>query len=223
MSYLGQSSGGWNASSGALKILHGGIRNSVGVLTDDAFTQSNPPIVATTGTITAQVDTTLHGVLSGSVAFARGDAGGGSNYVGGPAAVGTANVAILGVFLLNANGNAFENTPGTASGKGAYASGCGTYANRLFEDAVLTGANAGNALTAYNVGQRLYASRNGYLTNAIFADYAANEAEQLWEGTLTVDQTPTADFSFASAPTVIGIVKMVPDAVQGDLVYDQRI
>lgn len=214
MPLLGQASGGWTESSSALRILNLGIANSVGVLTDDAFTQTNPPIVTTGSTITAQVDQTLSGVLSGSVCFARGDVGGGSNFIGGPAAVGTANVRVLGVFINNANGNAFENTPGTASGKGPYVHGQGTYGNTLFEDKVLTGANAGSALTAYNVGQDLRASRNGYLTNAITADYAVNSAEQLWEGNHA---------AFATAGTLIGVVKMVPDATQGDLVYDQRI
>ena len=214
MPLLGQASGAWTESSSALRILNIGIANSLGVLADDSFTQTNPPIVVTAATITAQVDQTLPGVLSGSVCFARGDVGGGTNYIGGPAVVGTANVAVLGVFINSANGNAFENTPGAASGKGPYVSGQGSYGNTLFEDKVLTGANAGNALTAYNVGQQLRASHNGYLTNAIAADYAVDTSEQLWEGNSA---------AFATMGTVIGIVKMVPDATQGELVYDQRI
>ena len=229
MPLLGQASGGWTESSSALRILNLGLANSIGVLTDDSFTQTNPPQVVAVATITAQVDQTLTGVLSGSVCFSRGDAGGGANFIGGPAAVGTANVGILGVFINSANGNSFENTPGTASGKGPYVSGQGTFGNTLFEDSVLTGLNLGNALTAYNVGQALFASRNGYLTNIIAADYAAVSTEQTWEG---VDML--ANFAALAAPviaaggamslpTVIGTVKMVPDAVQGDLVYDQRI
>ena len=219
MPLLGQASGGWTESSSALRVLNLGIANSVGVLTDDAFTQTNPPTIVVANTITAQVDQTLSGVLSGSVCFARGDAGGGSNFIGGPAAVGTANVSILGVFLNSANGNAFENTPGVASGKNPYASGQGTFGNTLFEDKVLTAANAGNALTAYTTGQKLYASRNGYLTNAIAADFTNNTTDQTWEQG-DIDAAAT---TLRAAPTVIGIVKMPPDATQGDLVYDQRI
>ena len=222
MPLLGQASGGWTESSSALRILNLGIANSVGVLTDDAFTQTNPPIVTVAATITAQVDQTLTGVLSGSVCFARGDAAGGTNFIGGPTATGTGqNVTVLGVFINSANGNAFENTPGTASGKGPYVSGQGTYGNTLFEDTMLTGGNVGAALTAYNVGQNLYASHNGYLTNCLTADMAAASIEQLWS---QIDL-----FSAASVvgnpdlPTLIGVVKMVPDATQGDLVYDQRI
>lgn len=219
MPLLGQASGGWTESSSALRILNLGISNSIGVLTDDAFTQTNPPIEVGAG-ITAQVDQTLTGVLSGSVAFARGDAAGGSNQVGGPvAAVGTANVRPLGVFINNANGNSFENTPGTASGVGPYVSGGGTYGNTLFEDKVISGGNIGAALTAYTTGQQLWASRNGYLTNAIAGDYAVNASEQVYEGNPAVFNTGVAGVG----ATLMGIVKMPPDATQGDLVYDQRI
>lgn len=228
MPLLGQASGGWTESSSALRILNLGIANSIGVLTDDAFTQANPPIVAANAT--AQVDQTLTGVLSGSVCYARGDAGGGSNFIGGPTAVAAGqDVDVLGIFINNANGNAFENTPGTASGKGPYISGQGTYGNTLFEDKVLTGANAGNALTAYNVGQALFASRNGYLTNVVAADYAAVSTEQTWENVdmlanfAALASPVVTAAGMAGLPTVLAIVKMVPDATQGDLVYDQRI
>lgn len=214
MPLLGQASGGWTESSSALRILNLGLANSTAILTDDAFTQANPPIETGAAGITAQVDQTLTGVLSGSVAFARGDAGGGSNQVGGPVApVATVNVRPVGVFINNANGNSFENTPGTASGVGPYVCAMGVYGNTLFEDKVISGANIGNALTAYTTGQQLWASRNGYLTNAIAADYAVNASEQVYEGN-------PATFNVA---TMMGIVKMPPDATQGDLVYDQRI
>jgi len=202
MPLLGQASGGFTESSSALRILNVGIRNTVGVLTSDSFTQTNPPAV--TGNVTSQVDTTKRGVLSGSVAFARGDAAGGSNYIGGPgisatAATGPATPTtpvsvVLGVFINSANGNPYENTPGPASGKGPYVSGMGTYGNALFETKNL---NSGAALT-YAVGDSLFASWNGYLTNV-------NNANNYY------------------ASTVIGILKMPADAVQNELVYDQRI
>ena len=43
MPLLGQASGGFTESSSALRLLHVGVRNTVGILTDDAFTQTNPP------------------------------------------------------------------------------------------------------------------------------------------------------------------------------------
>jgi len=204
MPLLGQASGGFTESSSALRILNVGIRNTVGVLTSDSFTQTNPPAVTGAATITTQVDTTKRGVLSGSVAFARPDAGGGSNYVGGPGILTTAAAGpatptspasvVLGVFINSANGNPYENTPGPASGKGPYVSAMGTYGNALFETQNL---NSGAALT-YAVGDSLLASWNGYLTNV-------NNANNYY------------------ATTVIGILKMPADAVQNELVYDQRI
>jgi len=202
---LGQASGGWTESSSALRILHLGVRNTVGVLTDDAFTQTNPPIVtldtatSTITTTTAQVNTALTGVLSGSVAFVRGDAAGGSNFIGGPVApAGTALVIEAGCFINSANGNSFENTPGTASGKGPYVSAQGCYGNSLYEDHDL---RTGAALT-YTAGMFLGASRNGYLV-----------------------QTGLHNDNYyrAAAATVMALLKMPADATQGELVYDQRI
>ncbi len=193
---LGQASGGWTESSSALEVLHAGIFNSTGVLTDDSFTQNNPPLISVG--ITNQVDQTLNGVLSGSVAFARGDAGGGANFIGGPIAP-AVTARPIGVFLNNANGNAFENTPGTASGKNTYMSSQGTYANRLFEDKNIATA----AILTYACADFLFASRNGYLTNVV-ADN--NRMEQI-----------------ATGITTIGLLKMPPDSTQNFLVYDQRI
>jgi len=205
MPLLGQASGGWTESSSALRILHVGIRNSVGVLTTDAFTQTNP--VGSLGgahaaPTSAGFDSSILGVLGGSVAFSRGDAGGGSNEIGGPPA--TANVAgvvPLGVFINTAAGNDFENQPAVASDKGPYVSGQGTYGNSLFE----TSSNAAAAIT-YTTGDALYASENGFLTNA-----AADEYNQ------------AAVNNAAFAELVIGVVKMPNDIVQAELVYDQRI
>jgi len=207
MPLLGQASGGFTESSSALRILYVGVRNSVGVLTSDSFTQTNPPIVTTAGTISTSsgLSTTKRGVLSGSVAFARPDAAGGSNFIGGPVSpVATAGVVPLGVFINSANGNPYENTPGPASGKGPYVSAMGTFGNALFETQVLTGASATAALV-YAVGNSLFASRNGYVTNV---SGGASNAEQCYEG---------------ASPTTIGILKMPADAVQNELVYDQRI
>ena len=231
MPLLGQASGGWTESSSALRLLNLGIRNSVGVLTDDAFTQNNP--VGTANYPTAKVDVTKHGVLSGSVCFVRAD--GGSNYVGGPgdstvkAAIAADPTMIhgyrpLGVFINSALGNAYENTPGVASGVGPYISGMGTYGNALYETyalALLAGGghnvSAGAALTYYP-GVELITSLNGFLM-------------PLW--TLSDDgvecrtsdiATVAAEYAVrGAASTVIGIIKMVPDSVQTELVYDQRI
>jgi len=230
MPLLGQASGGWTESSSMLRLLHVSVRNTVGVLTDDAFTQTNPAAVATN--ISTRVDVTLGGVLSGSVAFTRPDAG--SNFIGGPGSAATqiaiaADVTqaigydVLGCFINDANGHAYENLPGVASGKGPYMSAQGTFGNALYETAMI-GAGVGGApvvgtALVYTTGMRLITSRNGYLM----------PAEQVTAGPVisSTDSQAAAAQSFVAGAdnmsTVIGILKMPPDAVQTELVYDQRI
>lgn len=196
----GQSSGDFKETSGRVQLLYVVTRNSVGNLAADAFTQANPTEV----TVTATVSTTLAGVtkvgvLGGSVAFTRPDAG--NNYHGGPIANGsmTAGHLPLGIYLNDAVGNAFENTPGVASGKGPYVHGSGSCVGvSLYETQILLGGSAGDPLTYAN-GDLLYASRNGLLTN-VEADAA---------------ETGTA--------TVVGVVKVAPDASSSLLVLDMRI
>jgi hypothetical protein len=208
---LGQASGAFTESSSALRILHVGIRNTVGVLTADSFTQTNPPVTAV-GQST-QVDGSLLGVLSGSICLSRGDAGGGSNFVGGPSGGGLGpSSVVLGVFINSANGNSFENLPGSASGKGPYVSSQGTYGNSLFET---NDINGGGALV-YTTGDGLFASQNCYLTNVT----AANNTH---EATEMSGLQSTVLGAKGAANTVVGILKMPADATQNELVYDQRI
>lgn len=228
MPLLGQASGGFTESSSALRILYVGIRNTVGVLTDDSFTQTNPPSVSTNAS--AQVNQGAFGVLSGSVCFTRPDAG--SNHTGGPGdqTVLAANPSFvigyrpLGVFINSANGNAYENLPGQASGKGPYVSGQGTYGNQLFETALIANTgdaahSAAGAAIVYRVGQELMASRNGYLmpTAVIGSDGNIDSCDVVAMSAESFVQN--AD----SSATVLGVVKMPPDAVQNEIVYDQRI
>ena len=199
MPLLGQASGGFTESSSSLRLLHAGKRNTVGVLTDDSFTQANPPHQPGGATVSAQVDTTALGVLSGSIAFVRPDAG--ENFIGGPTNGGTEQP--LGCFINSANGNAFENTPGSASGKGPYMSSQGTYGNSLFETATFDG---GLGALTYAAGDQLGASVNGYLTNDVAVAASMHGATTIGGDIIE-----------------IGILKMAPDATQNELVYDQRI
>ena len=218
MALLGQASGGWTESSSALRILHVGVRNSNAVLTDDAFTQSNPPLLTTASTISTNVDTTVLGVLSGSVAFNRPDEG--SNYIGGPNESGSAhnefNMSPVGLFINSAAGNDFENTPATASGVGPYVSAMGTYASQLFETqaAATTGAyTIGDDLT-YTTGMGLMASRNGYLIPTHDSAVAALNATAAWSSEVTNGR---------AAATTIAILRMPSDSTQSEIVFDQRI
>ena len=206
----GQASGDFTESSSALRILYVGHRNSFSAtLTSDGFTQTNPPVVDDVDTVSERLSPTpKYGVLSGSVAFTRPDEGNG--YVGGPLADADfdADGALtpLGLFINDAEGNAYENTPGPASGQGPYVSAQGTMGSMLYETMEVTaaGSGAGTELE-YHPGDKLYASVNGYLTNV--AEEAIDSGQQLGDG----------------EGTVIGIVKVAPDAQHGEVVFDQRI
>lgn len=219
MPLLGQASGGFTESSSALRVLHGGIFNATGVLTDDAFSQTNPP-VSTGADISTQVDTAVSGVLSGSVAFARPDVG--SNFIGGPAQPGgdvALSIRPLGLFVNSAAGNPYENQPAAASGKLTYMSGQGTYGDGLFETQVIEAAAAplaqGDPIT-YNVGNELVASVNGYIMPRTTLD----------AGTAVILDTAARVLELANgnaAAITLGIVKLPPDAVQDEVVFDQRV
>jgi hypothetical protein len=209
----------------------------VGVLTDDSFTQTNPPVITAANTITTQVDQTENGVLSGSVAYTRPQ---GSNWIGGPASlavltamraatnpVHTLGFRALGCFINSANGNAFENTPGVASGKGPYVSAQGCYGNALFETQLLDGdAVAGMATgdpLVYSTGVGLMGSLNGYLMPTEQAPAAAVVALDVSGGPGDENSAESYVREAAASATFIGVCKMPPDAVQNELVYDQRI
>ena len=232
MPLLGQASGGWTESSSALRPLHIGVRNATGVLTADSFTQANPSVDTVPGTTTsAQVDTTLVGVLSGSVAFVRPD--GGENFIGSAgsaatqAAIGGNNnqqvgYRALGMFINAANGNAFENTPGTASGKNTYLSSQGTHGNGLFETQLQAalGADAQGAAIVYRAGMRLMSSASGFMIPREFVDGAVAIIQ------LDTNAASSAEFAVhgaAALVTTLAVLKMAPDATQNELVYDQRI
>lgn len=223
---FGQASGGFTESSAALRILHAGVRNNTAVLTDDAFTQVNPPIVATAGTVSTSrgMQSRVRGILSGSVAFARGDAG--SNFIGGPVESGITIpvsgtfIVPLGVFVNSAAGNPFENQPAIGSGKNTYVQSQGCYGNALYETQLLattSGVAAGTALT-YVAGMKLIASRNGYLMPTKVLNTGAYTAIDT-----SGNSSEVANGATAGTSTVIAVLKMAPDSVVNELIYDQRI
>lgn len=207
----GQSSGDFRETSARVQLFNVVVRNTTGTLTPDAFTQANPPIV------TSQKSSTLTGVrnangglgvLGGSVAFTRYDYGNG--FHGGPVQVSAAydaRIRPLGIFLNDASGNAFENTPGVASNKGPYVHGVGTTVGlAIYETKVQLGGGAGTAIT-YQTGDRVYASVNGLITNVLADAYEYNVAGQ----------------NAIQHVTLMGIVKVAPDANFPLLVIDMRV
>lgn len=221
---LGQASGGFTESSSALRILHVGIRNNMGILTDDAFTQTNPPVVTTPATtISTKADTSRRGVLSGSIVFTRPDVG--PNYIGGNVESLTnplleTFLRPLGCFINSSNGNAYENLPGLASGKGPFVSAMGSYGNALYETQCLAalggGAIAQGTDLVYTAGNELIASRNGYLmprtsiiTGAVRDNDLATTAAEREHG--------------HAASTAIARLLMPADSDLNELVYNQLI
>lgn len=213
----GQASGDFRLSQGALRILYSVTKDTITVLAPDGLLQSNPNVVTTPAsakstTIPVNVK---KGVLGGSVAFTRPDIG--ANTTGGAVLVSSAyvlNTRPLGLFINDALGNAFENTPGVASGKGPFLRG-GSVGVKLYETQIQTTVNGGvvgNALTAYAVGQFVYASVNGYLTNRWEDSY-----ETQW---ITAASLGGATHSGAAQEydvTRMGVVIAPPDATTGEL------
>jgi hypothetical protein len=203
----GISSGDFKETSGRVQLFHVVTRNSVGQLTTDAFTQSNPPVITDVANKSATlVNVTKVGVLGGSVAFTRPDTFNG--FHGGPAVTSgptyNAGIKPLGVFLNDAIGNPFENTPGAASGKGAYVCGSGSCIGvSIYETRVQVGGS-GVLSPNWAPGDKVYASVNGLFTNLSTDAYEYR-----------VSGNP--------APTVMGIVKVAPDSTNGLLVVDLRV
>lgn len=249
MALLGQSSGGFLEVSSSLRVLHPGIANGNAKLTNDSFTQTNPT-VAIASTVSTQVDTQTFGALSGSVAFARPDAG--DNFVG-PAGSGTTKDAIalsatqklgyrpVGVFANNATGNPFENQPGLASGQGPYYCNGGTYMNTLYETQLVAAHGGGGGLAigadlTYYSGCQLVASLNGFLMPTLLVNggtlYHVDagsapitaEAYVRFPGELWTTAAKVFNGLALGGPsTVIGTLRQPPDSTLAALVYDQRI
>jgi hypothetical protein len=123
----------------ALSVLIHGQQNSLPVLEDAGFTKVNAGANATVG-----VNTPL-GVLGGTVASYSAD------YT-----VGAADEAsnIAGLFLNNAAGAAFENSPAVASGKVTVLKGNASVEVDVYADDV----------TGLAVGADLYSDADGFLT-----------------------------------------------------------
>lgn len=147
------SSGFLTEGGGLLRILYLGIRNSLEELEDAAFTKSNVAGNAQLAANETTADVEKLGVLAGSVCASKGEGvvGAGS----GPAD------AVLGLFVNDAAGNAFESTSAAASGKGVYVHGMGTYEVGVYETADTSG---GDIKSAYQYGKAVYCSQNGLLT-----------------------------------------------------------
>jgi hypothetical protein len=219
---IGGQESGPGLNQGALRILYSLIKDSIPVLSSDAFTQANPNVVTTPSAVSTTLPANVkRGVLGGSVTFTRPDIG--ANAVGGAVLVSSAYVAgtrPLGLFINDALGNAYENLPAAASGKGPFLRG-GSVGVKVYETQVQTtnswisgtlGSSAvvGTALT-YNVGDKLYASVNGLLTNNWLDSY-----EFAWINTAATG-SGTSGLPREPDVTRMGTVIAPPDSTSSEM------
>jgi len=167
----------------ALTILIRGQLNSICVLSDDCFTKQNYGAWLN-GTLSVN---TPRGVLGGSVAAVSA----GLDYTVVPC---TDVLRPVGLFVNDAAGAAFENSPAVASGKVAVMKAMASVEVDVFE----TQTAADETIDiVYAVGDLLYSSAQGYLTNEV-----SNEA---------------------APKTVIGICMKAPVTASPTLGLDERI
>lgn len=216
---IGGQESGPGLNQGALRILYSLIKDSIPVLASDAFTQANPNVVTTPSAVSTTLPANVkRGVLGGSVAFTRPDIG--ANAVGGAVLVSAAYVVgtrPLGLFINDAAGNAYENLPAAASGKGPFLRG-GSVGVKLYETAVQTtvaqygvAGVVGTALT-YSVGDKLYASVNGLLTNRWADSYEAQ-----WITAAGVGSTASTFVALEPDVTRLGTVVAPPDSTSSEM------
>ena len=134
----------------ALTILIRGQLSSIPVLSDDCFTKANYGVHPNT---TLSVNTP-RGVLGGSVAAVSA----GLDYTVVP---GTDVLRPVGLFVNDAAGAAFENSPAVASGKVAVMKAMASVEVDVYE----TRNAIDTADLVYTVGDKLYCSAQGLLTN----------------------------------------------------------
>lgn len=133
----------------ALRILFPGDRNSLSTLASSGFNRTNYGAAGmTSARITAD---SPDGVLGGMVAKFS------DNYEND---ICDANSTPVGIFLNDAAGEPFENTPAVASGKVTMMTSLGSYETDIYE----TRNEANNADLLYAAGNLLYCSKNGLLT-----------------------------------------------------------
>ena len=133
----------------ALRILYPGDRNALSTLASGAFTRQNYGAAAATSTrITAD---TPDGVLGGMIA----------KYSGNYEVDISDNHEAVGIFLNDAAGSPFENTPAVASGKVTMMTAQGSYETDIYE----TRNEADSGDVTYTAGASLYVSDFGLITS----------------------------------------------------------
>lgn len=164
----------------AMRVLIRTQNNAIPAAADSCFTKQN--YSSSFPNTTLSVDTPV-GVLGGSVAAVSA----GVDYTVVP---GTKTLRPVGLFLNDAAGAPFDNSPAVASGKVTVTKGQPSVEVDVYE----TRNAANSADLAYSVGDKLYCSDNGFLTNEV-----------------------------STEQTVIGIVTKAPSVSDPTIGVDMRI
>ena len=162
-----------------LTLLIRGQNNSIPVLADSAYTCAN---YGNNTNTTVSVNTP-RGVLGGAVAAVST----GNDYT---VLRGTDEIMPVGLFLNDAAGAAFDNAPAVASGKVTVLKGQASCEVDVYE----TRNAANNADLTYAVGEKLYCSAYGLLSNEV-----------------------------STETTVLGVVTKAPTTASPTLGLDMRI
>jgi hypothetical protein len=136
----------------ALTILIRGHLSAIPVLADVCFTKQNYGAGVTNDTLSVN---TPRGVLGGSVAGLSA----GLDYTVVPC---TEALEPLGLFVNDAAGAAFENSPAVASGKVTVMKG-----QASVEVDVYATHDSGDSAQTYAVGDKLYSDAQGFLTKEV--------------------------------------------------------
>ena len=140
------------------EVLYRSTYNTYGKIVSAGLTQNNRVGNSQKANNTRLNANTNLGILAGSVVAVAGDG------LIGPCAGDSASTfdKAVGIAVNDARGNPFESSSALGSEKVVYAHGTGTmFSTDIYE----TKGTDGTALVAYTAGDKLYASRNGILTN----------------------------------------------------------
>lgn len=178
-------------SDTGMKILYRGTLNSLMGINAAGLTEvNNAGNVQAVGNTTISA-TTNRGLLGGQVVEVKAD-----GIVGIADSKTDGSAAVVGLAINDALGNAFESMSANGSQRAPYIHGSGSVVQ---VDKYETVATDGTTPIAYAAGDKLYASQNGFLTNA--AGLA----------------------SVGAGATVVGIVLVAPTATQNWMYVQMRI
>lgn len=168
-------------------VLYRQTFNTYGAITTTGLTQDNRVGNSQKVGNTRLTATTNKGILAGSVVATVGE-----SQIGPALTDSTAFDKVVGIAVNDAVGNPYESSSAVASQKVVYAHGSGTVISTDIYETVAS--LDGSTLITYTYGDKMYASRNGLLTNASGLYVAGLVGSQTVVGILLQKPTTTDPF-----------------------------